>query len=262
MNWRSLFRGHTNHALARDINPDSQKLQGMAWEYSHTRVVPVSPETLLRNRVIAHSKDDPRSTPFYKLRTQLLQKMKREGWKTIGITAAMPEAGKSLVSANLAISMAMNADQSVLLVDMDLRNPSIHRYFDLVPRLSVQDHLDENVPIADILINPGIDRLVLLPGRKSGLYSSERLGTPQLRMLVRELRERYESRVVIFDLPPTLVSDDVMVFAPNLDCILFVIEEGKTTEDELQKSLAMLDTTPLAGTVLNKAEENPLDSYY
>lgn len=262
MNWRSIFGRRHLAPVFDNEEPHRSRVQGPAWDYTQTQVVPVTQETLAEHRIVAHLKTDPRATPFYKLRTQLLQRMKKEGWRTVGVTAAMPEAGKSLVSINLAISMAMNIDQSVMLVDMDLRNPTIHRYFDIEPELALQDHLDEGVPISDILINPGIERLVLLPGRRSTLYSAERLGTPELRSMVRDVRERYESRVVIFDLPPVLVSDDVMVIAPALDCILFVVEDGRTTADEIRKSLAILQPTPLVGSVLNKAAENPLDSYY
>lgn len=236
------------------VSRDTAKVQD-SWTYRETRVEPVSQETLRQNRVIAGDKSDARSNPFHMLRTQVLQKMRDNGWRTLAISAPTPKAGKSLVSVNLAISIAMDVNQTVLLVDMDLRRPSIHKYFSISPSEGVQDYVNGKHDLPKMLINPGIDRLVLLPGGNSTLHSAELLSTPQIADLVKELRERYESRIIIFDMPPMLVADDVMVFLPYVDCSLLVVEEGSNTKEEIQKSLFMLENFPLIGTVLNKAEE-------
>lgn len=224
------------------------------YEYSATKSVAVPPDRLLSNRIIAQDNGDFRARNFQVLRTKVLQQMRKKNWNTLAISAPTEGAGKSFVAANLAVSMAMEGNQSVLLVDMDLCKPSIHRYFGFEPQCSIHDYLDGTAGVADMLVHPGIPRLVLLPGRRTILNSSEHLSSPLVRNLVKELKVRYESRIVIFDLPPALISDEVMVFLPYVDCSLLVIESGKNTPREVEKAIEVVGNSPLLGTVLNKSD--------
>ena len=219
--------------------------------YQRTRVVDVPDEKFRERRVCAGFKDDPISDVYRILRTQVLLRMRQEGWTTLGVTSPTAGCGSTLTAVNLAISIAQDVNHTVLLVDLDLRNPSLHRYF-----------LDENVPglsdyllndeLPQLLFNPGIDRLVVLPGNRPISDSSEFLTAPKMRALFEELKARYEQRVVIYDLPPVLSSDDVLVAAHHLDALMLVIEDGQTKQDELRRSLALLQGTNLLGTVMNK----------
>ncbi|WP_419810564.1 CpsD/CapB family tyrosine-protein kinase [Bacterioplanoides sp.] len=221
-------------------------------KYTSTKVIPVAHKTLSENRIIAHNKEDPASVPFSMLRTKVLHEMRANEWSTLAISAPTPGAGKSLVATNLAISIAMEANQTVLLVDMDLRQPSVHQYFSVEPELGIQDFLERGVPISDIMFNPGIERLSVLPGRKRMLNSSEALATPMVKALTKELKNRYESRIIIYDLPPYLVNDDALVFLPYIDCSLLVVESGVSTKEEIEESLHLAQIKPMLGTVLNK----------
>lgn len=222
------------------------------FNYTTTRVEPVSEPVLKARRVIAQDSTDPDSNRFQLLRAKILQQMRRRNWSTLGITAPAQGAGKSLVAANLAISMAQEGNQSVLLVDMDLRRPGLHEYFGLEPTLGIQDFLDGSCRFEETLVNPGINGLVILPGRQAILNSSEQLAAPSVKRLVEELKHFYKSRIIIFDIPPTLTSDDAMVFLPYVDCSLLVIEAGASTRTDLEQSLAIIGSNPLLGTVLNK----------
>lgn len=226
------------------------------FEYSTTKRVNVPREALLKQRLVAVEEGDPRAARFQILRTRVLQQMRKKGWTSLGISAPGSGAGKSLIAANLAVSIAMEGNQSVLLVDMDLRKPSIHKYFGLDPEYGMQDLLEGSARVEDTLINPGIERLVLLPGRKGILNSAAKISAPFVKGLVDELKTRYESRIVIFDLPPALVSDDVMVFMPYIDCSLCVIESGKSTKKDAQLAIEILGAKPLLGTVLNKSDSS------
>ncbi|AJQ92444.1 ATPase involved in chromosome partitioning [Gynuella sunshinyii YC6258] len=221
-------------------------------EYTQTKILPVSADKLRANRIVAHDPTDPNASLFQVLRTKVLQEMRLNNWNTLAITAPTPGAGKSMISVNLAISIAMEVNQTVLLVDMDFRKPSIHKYFSVKPKYGLQDCLQSGVPIEDVLFNPGFNRLVVLPGRQGIMSSSELISSPESTQLIRELKEKYDQRLVIFDLPPLFVSDDVMVFLPNVDCSLLVVESGRNNKDEVQKSVELLKSKPLLGTVLNK----------
>jgi len=224
-------------------------------QYTTTKVIPVSNETLRKNRIIAQDKEDPSSIPFSMLRAKVLKELRDNNWSTLAISAPTPGAGKSLVAVNLAMSIAMEANQTVLVVDMDLRQPSLHHYFSIEPEYGVQDYLERNIPLSNIMINPGVERLSILPGCKRMINSSETLAMPAVKALTEELKNRYDSRIVIYDLPPYLVSDDVMVFLPYVDCSLLVVESGVNTKEEIEESIKIAQLKPLLGTILNKEPE-------
>ncbi len=179
----------------------------------------------------------------------------------MGITSATPGAGKSLTSSNLALSMAMEVNKTVLLVDADLRRPMVHNYFGLEPKYGLSDYLTRGVPIEEMLINPGIGRFVILPAGRPIENASEMLSSPRMGDLVEELKSRYRSRYVIFDLPPMLVVDDVLSFAPYIDASMLVVEEGKSKQEDITHCVELLRDMNLIGTVLNKSTETST-SYY
>jgi protein-tyrosine kinase len=230
--------------------------------YEHTRVVQLQAEHLEKNRIIAFSKNDAMSMHFDLLRTHVLQKMEAKGWRTLAITSPTPEAGKSVVAINLAMSIAHLANKSAMLVDFDLRRPKIGKYLGIPMDKSWNDLLDGTAEIPDVLVNPDMPRLVVLATKTPVKKSSEMLASKKIAELIRELRERYESRIVIFDLPPVLVSDDVIALLPQIDCVLLVVANGMSTKREIENSIRLLPADKLIGTVLNKAEAEQLAYYY
>ena len=173
----------------------------------------------------------------------------------------MTEVGKTLTSINLAAAIAMEPNHSSLLVDADLRGPQVHKTLGIKPELGLCNYLKGEIGVPDLLINPGINNFVVLPAQSSSLGSSELLTSSEMIDLVEELKSRYSSRVVLFDLPPVLVGDDVIAFAQHLDAVLVVVEDGKTQADELKKAIELLDGIDILGIVLNKSNDNLQMSY-
>ncbi len=230
--------------------------------YKQTRRLKISRAQLKENRIIAGMDLGVEIDAYRKLRTRVLKKMKKNNWNMLAVTSSAPGEGKTLTAINLAISIAMEVDKTVLLIDADFRQSRINKYFGLpeaTPGLS--DYLASNIPLEQLLINPGVGRLIILPGGKLIHNSSEKLSSPKMKRLVEEVKNRYESRYVIFDLPPMLASDDAMGFTPLLDATLLVVEDGVTNEDELKRSVDLLEDANLIGTVLNKSRE-PVEDYY
>jgi capsular exopolysaccharide synthesis family protein len=221
----------------------------------HPRLVPANTERLLANRIVAMAEHDPAATAYKVLRTHVLQRMRANGWKTLAITSPTQGNGKTVTAINLAITLARDLKHTVLLVDLDLRRPSMASYFFETPVPGVSDFITDDRPIEELLINPGIERLTLLPGNHSFTHSSEVLSSPRMIELVDDLKGRYPDRLVLFDMPPMLTGDDVIAFSPYVDAFLLVIEEGKTTKDQLSDAYTLLDNNKILGTVLNRAEE-------
>ncbi len=230
-------------------------------EYSQTRCIRVPQNVLSENRIIAGNRADPRAASFKLLRTQVLQEMRENHWSSLAVTGPISGVGKSLVATNLAISISFEVNQTVLLVDMDLSRPSLHKSFNFEPQFGLLDYLNGEADLRDILVNPGFKRFILLPGRGTTTESSELLSSPSTLDLIKELKIRYESRIVIFDLPPLLNVDDAMVFLPNVDSTLLVVENGRNTQSDVQDSLRLLEGTNLIGTVLNKSDD-VIKGYY
>ncbi len=233
-----------------------------AISYSKTKVVDVSPADLAANRIVAGIYSNVQSSVFRMLRTQVLKKMRTNNWQSIAITSPTAGEGKSLVASNVAVAIAMELNQTVLLVDMDLRNPSINNYFGLNAKLGLKDYLEGDISLADVLINPGINRLVILPGMNRAEDSAELLSSPKMANLVEDIKAQYDSRIIIFDVPPLLATDDVHLASSYFDCSLLVLEDGRNSEQDITKALQYMEGTNLLGTVLNKSEKPPTHQSY
>lgn len=229
--------------------------------YSQTRVTQLNSAHLARNRIISGEDDQTLLAAYKMLRTQIMQRMAARGWSALAITSATPEDGKTITSINLAISLARELNQTVLLVDMDLQHPSIHRYLGFQPESGIGDFLLGKAPINEVMINPGLERLVVMPGRAPVSNSSEILASQAMGDFVSELKSRYPSRMVLFDMPPVLATDDTLAFAPYIDAFLLVIREAKSTFSEVERATELLEKTPIIGTVLNASSER-ISAYY
>ncbi len=225
--------------------------------YTHTRTVDVAKNVMQERRIISGSEQNAFTDAYKMLRTQVLQRLREKGWNSLAITSPGVNEGKTLTAINLAISLAMEVNYTVLLVDADLRHPSVHGYFGLAAEYGLSDYLTDEKPLSELLVHPaGIPGFVILPGGKPLTNSAEMLNSPKMVRLVEELKTRYPSRIVLFDLPPLLSAADTLAFSPYVDAALLVVEEGKTQADEVKRAIGLLEATNVIGTVLNKSWVN------
>jgi capsular exopolysaccharide synthesis family protein len=229
--------------------------------YDQTRIVDTSEVGLHAKRVIAGLTHHELSDTFRLLRTQVLKHLNAAGFTTLAVTSPNRGEGKTLTSVNLSVSLAMHITRTVLLVDADLRRPSVHTCFGINPEPGLARYLTDGVTVADCLVNPGVDRLVILPAGAPLRTSSELLASPRMIGLAKELKARYPDRLVVYDLPPVLTSDDALAFLQHVECCLLVIEEGSTRRGDVQRALELLEGYNLIGTVLNKSSER-IQPYY
>jgi non-specific protein-tyrosine kinase len=140
-------------------------------------------------------------------------------------------------------------------VDADLRKPTVHQYLGLAVDAGLSEYLLGHAGIPDLLVNPGIEKLVVLPGGTPLPNSSELLGSPAMEALVAELKDRYEDRVVVIDTASLLTSADPLVMSRFVDAVLLVVECERTSARELEKALELLKDSKIVGAVFNKAKE-------
>jgi protein-tyrosine kinase len=243
--------------------PDLEEMAGFdetqgEIRYTYTRKMAVNMEVLRHHRLIVNGSDKTLLEAYKLLRTHVLHRTKKEHRNTLMFTGPLPNEGKSLTAVNLAIAISQKVGQTVLLVDGDLRNPTIHRYLDLPSGPGLTDFLTSGYPIADSLVHPeGLANLVVLPAGSKTHDSAELLSSPRMLDLVRELKHFYPDRYVLFDLPPLIYADS-LAFAPLVDGIILVVESGKTPREEITHAMDLLKEFPVLGFVLNKMDTMPM----
>jgi len=222
---------------------------------AQTRSINLDDAVLRENRIITGLEHSDFTEAYNILRTQILQRFKENSWNVLAVTSPGSGEGKTLTAINLAISIAREVDYSVLLVDANLRHPWMLEHFGLSQLTGLSDYLTDDVPLSELLIQSSrIEHLTLLPAGPPLTNSAEMLNSPRMTELVREMKSRYHSRIIIFDLPPVLTSADALAFTPYVDAALLVIEEGQTQKQDVERTVELLDNTNIVGTVLNKAE--------
>ncbi len=222
-------------------------------EYTTTKQIVLDAADLKSRNVVAGFAHDPKSEPYRSLRSQVLKIMRANGWRTLAITSPTVGNGKTLTAVNLAISLSQEVNQTVLLVDLDLRAPAVASTLGIRDiDIGISDCIQNGVPLGDILINPGFNRLVVAPGTSQGFQTSEILSSPKMLNLKAELLGKYEDRLLLFDLPALLTSDDALVFTSEVDSVLLVLEDGVTKKKELQHAMKLLEGVNVIGAVINK----------
>jgi capsular exopolysaccharide synthesis family protein len=253
-------QGSTPHQQQSAINSNdfdsTTETQNIA--YLQTRNIDVTDDFLKQNRIIAGFDEDTRSYIYKILRTKILQKMQANNWNLLAISSPTRGAGTSITAINLAISMAMDPNYSVLLVDLDLRNPSIHDYFGIPAEPGLSDYFSGKKTIAELLVHPCQEKMVILPAGKAIQRSSDLLSTPKMQKLVNDLKHRYSDRIIIVDLPPLLKTDDALIFLPNADACVLVVAEGESNIEDVKKSIQLIQKEKYLGSILTKSAEGTL----
>jgi len=197
---------------------------------------------------------------FKQLRTNLLFPISGKAPKSILVTSALPGEGKSLLSANLAISVAKGIQEHVLLIDCDMRKPSIHKLFGLPEERGLSDFLSKGVPLPSLLKKTPVDKLTLLLGGPSPPNPTELLSSRQMSDLLIEVKQRYDDRYIIIDTPPWTLTAETNALVRQVDGIILVIKSGKTSKKLIDSLIETIGKEKILGVVLNWYES--LSAHY
>ena len=191
---------------------------------------------------------------FKILRTNLLFPTSGKSPRTIMVTSSMPDEGKSLISANLAISIAQSIQEHVLLIDCDIRRPRIHTQFGFgdVPGLS--EHLSRGIPISSLLVKTIVDKLSILPGGNPPFNPSELVSSQQMSKLLQEVKYRYSDRFIVIDSPPPKLTAETSALSRQMDGVLLVIEYGRTSREMVSDLINIVGKDKIIGIVFNKID--------
>ena len=230
--------------------------------YCRTKVIPVNIGVLSNNRIVLDDGDRV-AEQFKMLRTLLFNRTRPKGWSTVQITGFDSSEGKSLVATNLAISIARDSRQTTLLVDLDFRNPSIHTLLGLGPEVpGLVSFFAGQKCLEELLINPGIEKLTVLPAGGRVLQAPELIGSPRMEALVSELKNRYRDRYIIFDTPPMQGVPDALVFSEYVDCIILVARAGHTSRTSVMNTVDLVPREKVLGLIFNDVRSKDLNGEY
>jgi Mrp family chromosome partitioning ATPase len=210
----------------------------------------VTESLLQENRVVTRAAG-PASAPFDILRTKVLLQMRQNGWKRLAITSPMPQSGKTTTACNLALGLGRHTELKSVLMDLDLRDPSVHRFFGVEPEHDISRLLNGEVSFAEQALRLG-DNVAISMARKPERDPTQLLLSEKTEQAIERIERDYQPDLMIFDLPSVLVNDDTRAFLKSVDCAMIVVWANTTKYgqfDTCEQEIAA--QTNVLGVVLN-----------
>lgn len=180
----------------------------------------------------------------------------------IMVTSSVPGEGKTFTAINLAMSMAMEMDTTVLLVDADVAKPSVLNTLGLPPSPGLLDVLSaDSLDISGMILKTNIDKLSVLPSGTQHPRATELLASDSMTRLLDDMANRYSDRIIIFDSPPLLLTTESRALATHMGQIVMVVGAEQTVQAQVMQALAMIEPCPVKLLTLNRARPGPLERY-
>ena len=181
----------------------------------------------------------------------------------IVVTSAMPGEGKTYCAINLAMSIAMEMDITVLLVDADVARPSVLKVLGLPPEPGLMDVLlDPQLSMGDVILKTNVANLRILPAGRSNKHATELLASRAMSRLLAEIASRYSDRVVVFDSPPLLITSEAHALVGQMGQVVMVVEAEKTTQHAVKEALRQIEACEHIHLIYNKTKSFPGNDYY
>jgi len=228
----------------------------------HFRAAATDPEVIEKNHVLLGVNDVAVTRAYKILRTRVLHRLAANNWRSVGITGTTAGEGKSLTAINLALALAQEVNTWVFLVDLDLQRSQVGGYLGMNVDYGITDYLTGQCELDQCIYDIGVRRLAVVPNVRRAENSSEFLTSPRMGEFVQKLTDEVPRRVIVFDMPPLLASDDVLAFGPRADSHLLVVSQGHTARRTMANTKEMLAEMNVIGVVLNRSTEHNDSPYY
>jgi exopolysaccharide/PEP-CTERM locus tyrosine autokinase len=255
---------HVANAPIKDV--ENKTAGQVAPHYQFPPVVPAGDlMTQIENPFVATLKDphSPVSEEYRKLKSVVSAYAHRDGFNNvIMVTSSVSSEGKSLTSLNLAITLAQEFDHTVLLIDADLRKPSLDGYLGIKRAKGLSEYLAGGVELGELLVKTGIGRLTLLPAGTPVKNPVEFFSSQMMKEFIREIKTRYPDRFIIIDTPPVLPFAETRSLAAIADGVVFVVREGQATPESIAEGIKSFDSKKFIGVVYNDATVANLNGHY
>ena len=221
------------------------------------------PTSLPATLIALSAPQSPEAEQFRILKSRVISFCKEKGLRTLLITSCLPEEGKSTVAANLSVCIANGVNERALLLDCDLRRPSIHKVFNLNSHSrGLADYLaQESLPLQKVIHATGIDKLTIIPAGTVPDNPSELLSSNKMIKLLQEVKSQYSDRYIVLDSTPAHQTPEPSTLSRYVDGVILVVRAGKTGRDTVTRVVESLGKNKIIGVVFNMVSE-PVRSYY
>lgn len=216
-----------------------------------------------RRLIAANEYNLPITEEYRKLKSVIVQLINKNPLQNLlQVTSSIGGEGKSMTSLNLAISLAQEHDKKVLIIDADLRKPTIGKFLGLNPKKGLAECLKENVDIDEVLIETGLGNLIFLPAGTTDNNPVELYSSQKMKNLLTQLKERFKDGYVVIDSSPVLPFAEARILSNLVDGVIFVVKEGGTSLKNIEEGLNTLFEANVIGLVYNKATTASLSGGY
>lgn len=213
------------------------------------------------NLVAYHSPNSVEAELFKILKTNLLFPTTGQPPRKILVTSPLPGDGKSFVVANLAVSIAINVEEYVLLMDCDMRKPTIHSCFGYGQVAGLGEHLAAGVDLTKVLLKSPVPKLTILPAGKAMHNPTELLTSKKMNRLMAEVADRYDDRYIIIDSPPPSMAAETNALINIVDGVICVVKAGKTPMKAVSDTIEQIGKDKMLGIVLNCSDQSAKKYY-
>ena len=241
---------------------ERKSAQPLALQHAPAKKEKRAAEQLSGNLIVISAPQSPEAEQFRILKSRILSYCKEKGLRTLLVTSCMPEEGKSTVSSNLSVCIANGVNEHALLMDCDLRRPSIHRVFNLNNHgRGLADYLAQDITLQKTIHDTGIDKLTIIPAGTIPDNPSELLSSNKMIDLLKEVTTQYNDRFIIIDSTPAFQTPEPAILSRLVDGVILVVRAGKTGRDIVTRVVESLGKKNIIGVVFNMVRE-PVRSYY
>lgn len=248
----ALSKSEKEHIKLSSKNEENTALNELPPKIAEPLNISGSLYNIDRNLVALTDPGSFEAEQFKLLRTNLLFPVSGKPPRTIMITSAVPGEGKSFVAANLAISIAQGINEHVLLMDCDMRRPSIHSSFGFSNVQGLSDYLADGASLSSSILKTKLDKLTILPGGKPRHNPAELLSSEKMSHLLEEVKTRYADRYIIVDSPPPQLTAETGAIARQVDGIIIVVKFGSTRREMVEDMLEKLGKEKILGVIINR----------
>lgn len=250
-----------DHARAALVVPVTEPMFAPSRVWKSLTEAQISEAVLLENGLFPHSSVEPAVSAIDLLRTRLMQAMTQKGWRRIAITSPTHGCGKSFVAANLALSLARRPDGRAVLLDLDLRSPHLFDLFSLKQPVDLHEFLTGDQPLEAAFRRYG-RQLALGLNSAPVRDTAQLLQDPELHKSLDHVLEQLDPDIILYDMPPMLVCDDILAIAGQVDAVLLVADGTQTSPKDIRRCEELLtDVLPIMGVVLNRSQDLGLGRY-
>lgn len=246
------MKDNLNYQPDNEESTSAQKKQKFPIVLPQSKTVSLNRKIMKENKCVGFFCNSAEINTYKVLRARIQSYAGEKGWNTIMVTSPNPGDGKTLTTINMSLTFAKEFHQTVLLVDCDLKKQDIHKTMGVSGSKGLTDYFFSHTPLNELIVWPGVERMRFISGGQRVLDTAEILGSPKIKRLVREMKERYSDRYIFFDTPPLLTSADALAFAPHVDGIVMVVQSGKTSSTDIKKSMRLIPEEKFIGFILNR----------